>query len=240
MEIADYSCLFHWISILIEKPCQSRESSQMLGLRVEFEWSRFPDYDVEPGEPGDPEIFMSGSADKLVAVGEADSGLRSSPLDMFPTLYIELAKSEPTIEAHKHFARKYGLLTNELEEDTTIWQDRIKKMKHLVAMVSDRREWPIRDGWFAPHEFTSGFKLRFVPRRDDENGMDLTIVPDSLYSAIALQCLSNVAKGAKVRSCKSCGELFEIHGTSGRRSNREFCSDKCRFAFNHRTRGKKQ
>jgi hypothetical protein len=160
-------------------------------------------------------------------------------LDICPKLYIELAKSKPTLEAHKNFARKYGLLTNELKEDTLIWPDRIKNMKDLVGMVSDRREWPIRDGWFAPHEFPSGFKLRFVPRRDDENGMDLTIVPNSLYSAIAFQCLSNSAKGAKVRSCKSCGELFEIHGTSGRRSNREFCSDKCRFAFNHRARGKK-
>jgi hypothetical protein len=208
----------------------------MLGLRVEFEWSRFPDYELAPGEPGDPDVFLSGSNDSLVAVGGVDSGLKIRPLDMFPTLYMSLAKSEPTIEAHKDFARKYGLLTNELEEDTYIWSERLKDMKDLVAMVSDRSRWSVRDGWFAPQEFVSGFKLRFVPRRDDENGIDLTIVPNSLYSAIALQCLSSCAQGAKVHSCKSCGELFEIHGTSGRRSNRKFCSDKCRFAFNHRAR----
>jgi hypothetical protein len=213
----------------------------MLGLRVEFEWSVFPDYEIEPGEPGDPETFIgAGSNDRLIAVGSAGSGLRTRPLDMFPSLYIELAKAEPTIEAHKIFARKYGLMKNELEEDTFVWQECIKDVKELIATLSDKRKWEIRDGWYAPYEIRSGFKLQFVPTRDDENGMDLTIVPNSLYCAIALQCLSNYAKGAKVRSCRSCGELFEIHGTSGRRSNREFCSDKCRFAFHHRARGKKQ
>jgi hypothetical protein len=222
----------------------------MLGLRVDFEWWRFPDYKVE--NSGAAEDFIrnwtaSGSTmgltdatdicERLIAVGAPDSGLRIRPLDMFPTLYLELAKSEPTLDAHRGFARKYGLLTNEIEESSDQWPRLVKSMRELIAMVSDKGSWPIRDGRYAPQEFVSGFQLRFEPTGVSGDDMALTIVPSSLYSALALQCLSNCAKGAKIRSCKACNEVFEIHGTSGRRSNREFCSDRCRFAFNHRSRG---
>jgi hypothetical protein len=209
----------------------------MSGLRVEFEWLRFPDYEVEKGEPGNDEMFISGTNDKLVAVGAPDTALIVRPLDMFPTLYLDFAKSEPTLSAHKEFARKYGLLTNETEEATYIWTDLVKDIKHFIAMASGKKNWDIRDGCYVPYELDARFKLRFGPT--DAGNMDVSIVPHNLYYAMTLQCLSNCAKGAEVRSCKSCGELFEIHGASGRRSNREFCSDKCRFAFNHRSRGKK-
>jgi len=222
----------------------------MLGLRVEFEWHRFPDYEVE--NSGAAEKFIgdwledgsrmaltdAADVEELFAVGPPNSGLGIRPLDMFPTLYMELAKSEPTLEAHKRFARRYGLLTNEIKEPTSEWPRLVKAMRDLVAMVSDKRNWDIRDGRYAPYEFQSGLKLQFVPTGADGDDMTLTLVPRSLYFAIVLQCLSNCAKGAKVRTCKACGDLFEIGGSSGHRSKREFCSDKCRFAFNYRNRGK--
>jgi hypothetical protein len=212
----------------------------MQGIRVEFEWTRFADYGVEenPGTPGS--LLSEIPNDQLVALGSPKAALRTRPLEMFPGLYLELAQSKPMIAGHKEFAKKYGLLTHPKRESTSIWPQLVENIRNLVALVGDKGRWEVRDGKYVPYVLPSKFNLQFGPTNGGGTDLALSIVPANLYNALVWQCLSNRVGGSEVRSCRACGAPFEIGGASGHRSNREFCSDKCRFDFNHRIRRKEQ
>lgn len=212
----------------------------MQGIRIEFEWARFADYGVEvrPGRPGS--VLSEVSTKMLVALGPPEAALKTRPLELSSDLYLELAKAKPTLAGHKEFANRYGLLIDQQRDYIYQWPELVENMRNLVAMLTNKEYWDIRDGSYVPYELPIKFALRFGPTSEDGNGMALSIVPANLYNALVLQCVSNRATGAEVHSCKACGALFEIGGSSGHRSNREFCSDKCRFTFNHRSRRKKQ
>ena len=109
-------------------------------------------------------------------------------------------------------------------------------MRTLIARVEDRANWtPQQYGRYAPYEISSNFTLRFQPKGATAE-MELSIAPTHLRAALTLQCLAHRAEGARIRSCKACGSLFEVGGASRRRSHKEFCSDSCRFEFNNRRR----
>jgi hypothetical protein len=212
----------------------------MQGMRIEFEWTRFADYGVEvrPGTPGS--LLTEGSRELLAALGPPEAALKTRPLELSADLYLELAKAKPTLEGHKEFAKRYGLLTDQQRDYVYEWPKLVENMRDLVTMVTNKEYWDVRGGSYVPYELPIKVALRFGPSSEDGSGMALSIVPTNLYNALVLQCVSNRATGAEVRSCKACGGLFEIGGSSGHRSNREFCSDKCRFTFNHRSRRKRQ
>lgn len=209
----------------------------MQGIRIEFEWAQFADYGVEvrPGRRGS--LLTEEGSKLLVALGRP---LKTRPLKLFPELYLELAKAKPTLAGHKEFAKKYGLLTDQQRDYIYEWPQLVDNMSNLVTLVMNKERWDTQNGSYVPYELPVKTALRFGPTREAGSGMSLSIVPANLYNALVLQCVSNRALGAEVRSCRDCSALFEIGGSSGHRSNREFCSDKCRFTFNHRSRGKKQ
>jgi hypothetical protein len=216
----------------------------MQGINIEFEWVRFADYRIEL-RPAAPELtrgslFADARAKLLVALGPPEAALKTKPLELFPDLYLELAKATPTEEGHKEFANKYGLLTDPYEDHTYEWPRLVANMQSIVAMVANRKDWPIKDGRYAPYDLPMKLALLLRPNINSSTGMSISIVPTNLYQALILQCVSNCANGAEVRSCRACGTLFEIGRPSGHRSNRAFCSDRCRFEFNHRNRGKEQ
>jgi hypothetical protein len=223
----------------------------MLGLKIDFTWAVFADYKVE--DPGPLPLPEEGSEDdtlvgwamavtgydrgpELVASGNS---IVTRPLDKFPDLYLRLAQAEPTVAGHKAFATKYGLLTARTSELTSLWVAQVEHMRKLIAMVRDKANWDVQDGRYAPYELPSSFSLRFR-LNDETDEMSLSIAPNCLYVALALQCLAHCTGGAQIRSCKQCGLPFEIGGATGRRSHAEFCSPKCRFDFNHRNRKGKQ
>ena len=190
-----------------------------------------------PSTPSPLAGLIKPAGPSLVATGQP---LITKPLDQFPDLYLELAKAEPTLTGHREFAKKYGLLTNREEEPTSVWSNLVRSMRDLIALVEDKANWKIRNGKYVPYEHPGSFTFRFGPNGGETDEMTLSIVPNNLYNALVMQCVSNHASGAKVRACKACGALFEIGGASGRRSHRAFCSDKCRFDFSHRNRKGKQ
>ena len=215
----------------------------MKGFGIDFEWTVFGAYNVKkPIEMLTYELFgKSKSSPKpelgleLAASGEP---LITKPLAI-PELYLRLAESEPTVEGHIAFAKKYGLLTNRKSEPISCWPGKVEAMRKLVAMVEDKANWEIRDGRYVPYENPGSFTFRSVP--NGETGeMTFNIVPKDLYAALVLQCVSHRASGAQIRTCKSCGSLFEAGGISGTRSHKTFCSDKCRYDFAHRSRRGKQ
>jgi len=188
----------------------------------------FASYDVEelPDLIFKPRIIGSGQQ------------LTKRPLAI-PNLFPRLAESEPTVEGHIAFAKKYGLLTNRKWEFASHWERAVQGMRRLVAMVEDKANWEIRDGKYVFYEHPGCLTFRSVP--DGLTGeMTFSVVPKDLYAALELQCFSHCASGAQIRACKSCGSLFEAGGTSGARSHRKFCSDKCRYDFAHCSRRGKQ
>lgn len=84
------------------------------------------------------------------------------------------------------------------------------------------------------YEVSRRLTLNIQPKGTDE--LELSVAPATLQAALTLQCLANLAGGARTRSCKACGKVFEIGGASGNRSHKVFCSDGCRFDFNNRKR----
>jgi hypothetical protein len=67
----------------------------------------------------------------------------------------------------------------------------------------------------------------------------LSLAPTSLLGAMWAQFASAVIGGAQFRACKECSSLFEVclQTSSGARSDRVYCSDKCRQkAFRDRQR----
>jgi hypothetical protein len=132
--------------------------------------------------------------------------------------------------SHLKFAKKFGLLTDRASEDTSYWPEAIERMRGLINL--DRANWMTRDGRYESYEVSRHFTLRFQPKGTDE--MELSVAPANLRAALTLQCLAHRAGGARTRSCKECGEVFEVGGASGSRSHKAFCSDSCRFNFNNR------
>jgi hypothetical protein len=119
------------------------------------------------------------------------------------------------------------------------WANSVWNMRKLVAMMEKRENWEMREGKYVPYEFSNSLALRY-DLNAETNSLSMHVVPKNLFIALALQCVSHRADGVQIRVCKSCGALFEAGGVSGRRFHAEFCSDKCRYQFNHRNRRKKQ
>lgn len=209
----------------------------MRGIRIDFEWVLFPDYRVEVSQGGPNAMWSEFSVKYLVASGPSQAALKTNPLTK-SDLYLDLAKAEPTEDGHLKFAKTHGLLTDPRKDSMYQWPELVRGMRDLVDLVAHEENWEIRDGQYVPQDVGNmRFTLRFSPITD---GMALSIVPANLYQALLLQCVSSRASGAEIRPCKACGNLFEIGGASGHRSHREFCSDKCRFDFSHRSRRKRQ
>jgi hypothetical protein len=200
----------------------------MKGFGVDFEWTVFAAYDVE-------ELPELNFKPRLIGSGEP---LTTRPLGI-PNLFLKLAASEPTVEGHLAFAKKYGLLSDRKWEFISRWERDVQRMRKMVEMVGDKTNWEIKHGRYVPYEHPVSFTFRSVP--NGETGeMTFNIVPKDLYAALELQCFSHRASGAQIRMCKSCGSLFEAGGTSGARSHKTFCSDKCRYDYAHRSRRGKQ
>jgi hypothetical protein len=209
----------------------------MQGIGIEFEWVKYPDYRVEvtAGTPGS--LVSEASTKRLVASGPPQAALKTTPLEKIPDLYLRLAKADPTLEGHKRFAKSYGLLTDQQEDYLYEWPKLVQNMRDLVSVVAANSEdWTVQNGKYTPYDLPAKFVLRFGPHLEGGGRMALKIVPANLYNALVLQCVSSRAAGGEIRSCKACGDLFEVGGSSGHRTKRQFCSDACRFEFSHRAR----
>jgi hypothetical protein len=207
-------------------------------IGIDFDWVQFPSYELRVAQAHSRSTIADGTevGARLIARGRP---LRSRPLDQFPGLYLQLAAAVPTVAGHQAFAQKFGLLTDRRSETQFSWMRSVESMRNLVELASSKEKWKIKDENYVPYQIDGGFNFRFEPGPSGDE-MKLSVVPINLYSALVFQCISHRSSGAKTRVCKVCHTLFEVGGTSGRRSHAEFCSDSCRYQFNHRNRSKKQ
>jgi hypothetical protein len=205
----------------------------VLGIKIKFVWSKYSDYEFEEEAPRGQSLLGS------VALGPTLVGrgaqLTTKPLEKFPNLYLRLASSRSDAEGQLEFARLYGLLRNQDGDRLLQWQNSVESMQNLVDWTNNHEAWPSRDGDFVTQTFERRYSIAFAPNLEG-SGLDLWIEPDSLFSALVLQCLSHASAGGSMRPCKACGSLFEIGGAHGLRSHAVFCGDECRSEFNHRSK----
>ncbi|WP_363351404.1 hypothetical protein [Methylocystis echinoides] len=217
---------------------------EMQAIQIDFQWTRFTVYRVQPEPPPPPdnprvrktlleELAGSGSiGPTLIAQGPS---MITRPIDAFPDLYLKIAAAQPTAEGHSEFAKTYGLLTDMKRESLFTFKDMVEQMRRLVQRVQDRTNWPVQDGRYLGYEISRSLSLQYKPDIK-ANSITLSVAPRNLWIAAAVQCIFRSASGAKIKSCKACGKPFEVGGSSGARSHRETCSDKCRFEFSKRKR----
>jgi hypothetical protein len=76
---------------------------------------------------------------------------------------------------------------------------------------------------------------------DRRQGFRMVLTANSLMSGLWLQLGQTVSDRAKFQTCAlpSCGQIFEVGSTSGRRADARFCSDVHRIEFNSRNRTKR-
>jgi hypothetical protein len=189
---------------------------------------------VRTEAPSGPRTAADTGTDTPTYLRGCGVPLKTRPLDWFPDLYLQLRDADPSIEGHLSFARKYGLLSNINQEGLFEWQRRITEIREMIELISNQDKWKINNGIYVKHGLHNAADLMLGRKLGGE--IELTMVPRNLYAAIYLQCVSSVATGITLRSCKACGKDFQIGGDTRQRSNRRFCSDHCRFEFNHRSR----
>ena len=209
-------------------------------VNIDFEWWQFPKYEFEDREVRPPPRILT-AAEPPEGISKPSSylcgrgaSLKTRPLDEFPNLYLQLKEYDPSRESHLDFARKYGLLSDTRRESWYDWGNRLNELVKLVKSTLNQERWSKKNGSYVRRELPYSYNLQFYPTIT--GGIEFTMVPRSLFSAIYLQCVSSLATGVEIRSCKACGKAFQIGGDTGQRSNRRFCSDHCRFEFNHRSR----
>lgn len=162
------------------------------------------------------------------------------PFQDHPGLFLEFGNCEETPEAAAAFATKYGLLgaySFDLEvpndEDFSLWLNSIRNMRRMVGEIEARiqNDEPLADlaalfeqsvrPWF-----TIGIDIRAgrKPRP--------VVVPRTLIGVMWLQVLGQITSGLRFRQCKACPSWFRYGPGTGHRSTREFCSNRCRVAWN--------
>jgi hypothetical protein len=60
----------------------------------------------------------------------------------------------------------------------------------------------------------------------------------AVLDALAELVMTRKKTACEKRACRACGKEFSVGPGTGFRTKRVFCSDKCRYEFNHRGRTK--
>jgi hypothetical protein len=74
---------------------------------------------------------------------------------------------------------------------------------------------------------------------DSKQGFRLAIAVNSLLAGLWLQLAQGVLGHRSFNTCRSCGSIFEVGVTFGRRADAKFCSDAHRIEFNSHKRSKR-
>jgi hypothetical protein len=82
------------------------------------------------------------------------------------------------------------------------------------------------------------FILRAVPGDGRKTGLDIQVDPGDLLQALRFQLFLKLTGNANLRSCRHCGQWFEVGPGTGRRLDAKFCTDKHRIFANSAKRTK--
>ena len=136
------------------------------------------------------------------------------------------------------FIHMFGLLGSGFsepglgEEDLSNWHSSITSMGRLVYEIDVGR----RDE--ACELFNKHVHPRLSVRIEHEPGRhpQPQMAPFSLEGAMYIQLLDELTTALTFKRCKQCPNWFSYGTGTGRRETKEFCSDRCRVAWNREKR----
>ena len=150
---------------------------------------------------------------------------------------IPLIDEEPDEDAVIQFANSYGLLglglkdgTN--EESLSEWKEKLLMFKAVFSDI-DEDGAPFAGSSFNLMEIMPRMRLKISPGERKWN-RSLEINPSTLYGAMWLMVANEITMGIQMKPCQrdGCRKWFS------RRSNKKYCSDKCRV-YGNRSASKK-
>ncbi len=152
------------------------------------------------------------------------------PLEEQPGLFRRFASlPQDDRDAILEFTNLFGMLdgsTNGTQLD--IIADRIERF-HIITGALDYSS-PL----VAAVAFNDFFHPRFTVQMDAAKSPPrLSVEPTTLYGAMMLQVAMEISGTSKFKKCKQCPQWFPI-GKKGATIRKEFCSDRCRVAWNRR------
>ena len=86
--------------------------------------------------------------------------------------------------------------------------------------------------------FNKYIRPRLTVRIEHEPGRrpQPQIIPSTLLGAMYIQVLDELTNALKFKRCKQCPNWFSYGPGTGRRETKEFCSNRCRVAWNREKR----
>ena len=156
------------------------------------------------------------------------------PLEDFPGLHRRFAELPNDTLSILEFAHMFGLLGVGFEEpwlgeeDLPFWHRAIKGMSRLVHVID------AGDGDAASALFNRSVRPRVTVRIEIEPGRrpEPKITPATLLGAMYIQVLDELTNALSFKKCKWCPNWFSYGPGTGRRETKEFCSNRCRVAWN--------
>jgi hypothetical protein len=160
------------------------------------------------------------------------------PLKMNRALYSAFANEVVTAEGLLKFVQSHGPLTNRGNDQGdevhyVLWH--AARMRDCLKLVSARR----RTGRPAKGFGISAIPLHAAIDWDPETNIPRWVMrPNTLVDGLWLQFGQAITRGARLQTCRLCGEWFEVGYPGDRRLDSKFCRDEHRVQYNSRKRSK--
>ena len=201
----------------------------------ESEMARRKFWGKSPIEPFDEEFPVIQS--------KGGPGENYRPHEEYPGLFRRFANLGNTPDEILAFVNQFGFpsISQYVRPMMTAdsWSATIPVMKSILRSLDrgDRHEAAqifnrMRSYFFPGQEhLMSGMQLR-IDASPKTQRFGLNVQPKDLLSAMYLQLANEITNGIKYKQCKFCPNWFPYGPGTGHKHTKEFCSTRCRVAWN--------
>jgi hypothetical protein len=160
------------------------------------------------------------------------------PLKMNKVLFSAFANAVVTAEGLLKFVQSYGPLTDQGNDQgdevhRVLWH--AARMRDALKLMLARR----RTGRPAKGFGISAIPLHAAIDWDPKTNSPRWVMrPNTLLDGLWLQFGQAITRGARLETCRLCGEFFEVGYPADRRLDSKFCRDEHRVQYNSRKRSK--
>ena len=132
------------------------------------------------------------------------------------------------------FMSVYGMIGGSFETGVSEQPlDRIKEERRTASVATDISPARVFDKIELP-------AVGVVLRPKSEGRPTMALHPKSLYGFMCMEAALLVTGDARITTCESCGALFAVGRSGGKRAGSIYCSQRCRAAVHRRRLHEKQ